>query len=109
MHISKFLSISALFIGAAAAHAETYDGVHAVTSANSRRATVEAGVNLGHGGDPYAEAASGGVTVSMGKNDRASVRSGAVAAAHAMGANQEALAVHPQQIADGASPKHHAM
>ena len=79
MTASKLLSaISiALLAAAGAAHAETYEGVHQLTSAASQ-AVVAA-----HSANPYATGAnSGPAQVIVSNTSRAALRAEAVAAAH---------------------------
>lgn len=82
--VSKLLSGFALaIIAAAGVHAETYDGVHAPVSANSRSDVKSEAVVAARSENPYAEGASAGVPqVIAGGVDRSSVRSQAVVAAH---------------------------
>lgn len=82
---SKLLCATALALAAVtgAAHAETYEGVHPPTSAESR-ADVAAGavVAAARAPDPYAEGASSGAApIVAGAVDRATVRAEAYAAA----------------------------
>lgn len=82
---SKLLSGFALaIIAAAGVHAETYEGVHAPVSANSRADVKSQAVVAARSENPYAEGASAGVAqvVAASAADRSTVRSQAVAAAH---------------------------
>ena len=80
---SKLLSAFALaIIAAAGVHAETYDGVHSIVSANSRAAVNAQGAVAARSGNQFGEAAGQGVTSVAISVDRAGVRSQAVAAAH---------------------------
>ena len=80
---SKLLSGFALAILAAAGvQAETYDGVHKVTSTQSRAEVRSEGVTAARSGDQFGDAAGQGVASIAGSADRASVRSQGVAAAH---------------------------
>lgn len=81
---SKLLSGFALaIIAAAGVHAETYEGVHAPVSANSRADVKGQAVVAARSENPYAEGASAGVAQAVASvADRATVRSQAVVAAH---------------------------
>lgn len=81
---SKLLSGFALaIIAAAGVHAETYEGVHAPVSANSRADVKTQAVAAARSENPYAEGASAGAAqVVASVADRSSVRLQAVAAAH---------------------------
>jgi hypothetical protein len=84
MTASKLLSaISiALLAAAGAAHAETYDGVHQLTSAASRADVSSQGVVAAHSANPYATGANAGpAPVIASTANRAVVRAEAVAAA----------------------------
>ncbi|WP_398499279.1 alpha/beta hydrolase [Variovorax sp.] len=77
------ISVTALaLLGGAGAHAETYDGVHAVTSATSRADVKTEAVAATRAGDSYSDVASGGVATVDSVLDRVAVREQAVAAAH---------------------------
>lgn len=85
MTASKLLSAVALALLAVAggAHAETYNGVHPLTSGASRADVASQAVVAAHSANPYATGANAGpapVTVSVA--NRAVVRAEAVAAAH---------------------------
>ena len=85
MTASKLLSaISiALLAAAGAAHAETYDGVHQLTSAASRAEVATQGVVAARIGNLYADGANQGpVQLIASTTSRAAVRAEAVAAAH---------------------------
>ncbi|MDQ0082664.1 MULTISPECIES: helicase SNF2 [Variovorax] len=85
MTASKLLSaISiALLAAAGAAHAETYEGVHQVTSAASRADVAGQAVVAAHSANPYATGADAGpARVIVSTTSRAAVRADAVAAAH---------------------------
>ncbi|SET55332.1 helicase SNF2 [Variovorax sp. OV084] len=85
MTASKLLSaISiALLAAAGAAHAETYEGVHQVTSAASRADVAGQAVVAAHSANPYATGADAGpARVTVSTTSRAAVRADAVAAAH---------------------------
>jgi hypothetical protein len=85
MTASKLLSaISiALLAAAGAAHAESYDGVHQLTSSTSRADVASQAVVAARSGNPYADGAnSGPVQLIASTASRAAVRAEAVAAAH---------------------------
>jgi hypothetical protein len=85
MTASKLLSaISlALLAAAGAAHAETYEGVHQLTSAASRADVASQAVVAAHSANPYATGANAGpAQVIVSSTSRAAVRAEAVAAAH---------------------------
>jgi hypothetical protein len=85
MTASKILSAVAvaLMAVAGAAHAETYEGVHQLTSAASRADVAGQAVVAAHSANPYATGAnSGPAPVIVSTANRAIVRSEAVAAAH---------------------------
>ncbi|QNK70808.1 helicase SNF2 [Variovorax sp. PAMC26660] len=85
MTASKLLSAVAVALLAVAgsAHAETYDGVHQLTSAASRADVSSQAVVAAHSANPYATGAnSGPAQVFVSSTSRAAVRSEAVAAAH---------------------------
>lgn len=85
MTASKLLSaISlALLAAAGAAHAETYEGVHQLTSAASRADVANQAVVAAHSANPYATGANAGpAQVIVSSTSRAAVRAEAVAAAH---------------------------
>ncbi|SFP11294.1 hypothetical protein SAMN05216567_104226 [Variovorax sp. OK605] len=85
MTASKLLSaISiALLAAAGAAHAETYDGVHQLTSAASRADVASQAVVAAHSANPYATGANAGpAPVFVSTANRAAIRAEAVAAAH---------------------------
>lgn len=94
-HSSKLLCATALALAAAtgAAHAETYEGVHPLTSAESRADVAAGAVVAAHTGDPYATGADAGLIYPpVAVNSRDAVRAEAVAAARA-----------PDPYAEGAS------
>ena len=84
MTASKLLSaISiALLAAAGAAHAETYDGVHQLTSAASRADVSSQAVVAAHSANPYATGADAGpAQVFVSSTSRAAVRAEAAVAA----------------------------
>ena len=85
MTASKILSAVAvaLMAVAGAAHAESYDGVHQLTSAASRAEVASQAVVAAHSANPYATGANAGpAQVFVSSTSRAAVRAEAVAAAH---------------------------
>lgn len=84
MTASKLLSaISlALLAAAGAAHAESYDGVHQLTSATSRADVASQAVVAAHSANPYADGANDGPLQVSSTTSRAAIRAEAVAAAH---------------------------
>ena len=94
-HSFKHLCAIAVALAAAAgtAHAETYEGVHPPTSAESRANVAAGAVVAAHTGDPYATGADAGpIYPPVAMNNRDTVRAEAVAAARA-----------PDPYAEGAS------
>ena len=89
MKTSTLIATAALSILAAAgAQAETYDGVHPLTTVNSRADVNAQAVVAAHSANPYAEGYSAGVApATTALADRATVRAEAVAAAHAPNQN----------------------
>lgn len=85
MTASKILSAVAvaLMAVAGAAHAESYEGVHQLTSAASRADVASQAVVAAHSANPYATGANAGpAPVIVSTANRAAVRAEAVAAAH---------------------------
>jgi hypothetical protein len=84
MNTSKIIAAAALsLLAAAGARAETYDGVHAPVSANSRADVRAQAVVAARSDNPYAEAVSSRVApILIASTERGSVRNQAVAAAH---------------------------
>ena len=93
MRVPKILTVAALcLLGAAGAQAETYQGVHPLTSQNSRAAVHAEAVAAAHSPDPYAEGYGADVPATIVSTaDPAAVHSEAVVAAHS-----------PDPYADGA-------
>jgi hypothetical protein len=85
MTASKLLSAVAVALLAVAgsAHAETYEGVHQLTSAASRADVAGQAVVAAHSANPYATGANAGpAQVFVSSTSRSAVRADAVAAAH---------------------------
>ncbi|MDM0011317.1 alpha/beta hydrolase [Variovorax sp. J22P168] len=88
MNTSKIIAAAALsLVAAAGAHAEVYDGVHALTSAASRAEVSAQASVAARGANPYADGYGQGVTTVASVRDRSAVRAEAVAAAHAPNQN----------------------
>ena len=84
MKTSKIIAAAALsLLAAVGAQAETYEGVHAPVSANSRVEVKSQAVVAAHSENPYAEGVSSRVAPALAAStDRAGVRAEAVAASH---------------------------
>ena len=85
MNASKILSAVAVALMAIAgsAHAESYDGVHQLSSATSRADVSSQAVVAAHSANPYADGANAGpASLIASTTSRAEVRAQAVAAAH---------------------------
>ncbi|MET3497350.1 alpha/beta hydrolase [Variovorax boronicumulans] len=86
MNTKQLLAVSAAalaMLGTAAAHAETYEGVHAITSAAARAdVQAEAVAAARSGNNTYSDAAAEGVATVNSIRDRSAVREEAVATAH---------------------------
>jgi hypothetical protein len=78
---SVFATAFAL-LGAAGAHAESYDGVHAITSSASRADVKTEAVAATRAGNIYSDTAAEGAVAVNSTLDRNTVRNQAVAAAH---------------------------
>jgi hypothetical protein len=84
MTASRLLSAAALALvtAAGAAHAETYEGVHPLTSAENRADVAAGAVVAARIGNPYATGADAGPTSApVARNSRDAVRTEAVATA----------------------------
>ncbi|MDM0012510.1 alpha/beta hydrolase [Variovorax sp. J22P168] len=83
MKASKIIAAAALtLLAAAGAQAETYDGVHALTSSASRSEVRSQGVAAARAGNVYADGASAGAQTFSSTASRATVRAEAVAKSH---------------------------
>ena len=94
MNASKILSAVAvaLMAVAGAAHAETYEGVHRLTSAASRADVAAQAVVAAHSADPYATGAEAGpAQVFVSTVSRDAVRAQAVVAARSENPYSEAV------------------
>ncbi|MGJ7500606.1 helicase SNF2 [Variovorax sp. ZT5P49] len=85
MNTKQLIAISAAafaMLGAAGAHAETYEGVHAITSSASRMDVRAEAVAAARNDNPYADGANAGpAPVISSSTSRAAIRAEAVAAA----------------------------
>ena len=109
MKTSKIIAAAALsLIAAVGAQAETYDGVHSVSSATPRAEVKTQAVAAARSENPYAEGASSRVAPALSSTvARAAVRSDAVVAAHsanpyAEGYGQGVSRVQPSSVARAA-------
>ena len=84
MNASKIIAAAALsLLAAAGAQAETYEGVHALVSANSRSQVNAEAVVAARSANPYSEGYGASVApIVVSANDRGTIRSQAVVAAH---------------------------
>jgi hypothetical protein len=83
MKASKLIATAALsLLAVAGAQAETYEGVHPLTSSASRSEVAAQAVAAARSGNVYADGASAGVQTFASTADRAQVRAEAVAKAH---------------------------
>lgn len=84
MKTSNILAAAALSLLAAAgaAHAETYEGVHAVTSGYSRADVAPQAVAAARAGNEYSDGATAGAQTFTSTADRSTIRAEAVAKAH---------------------------
>lgn len=103
MKTSKIIAAAALsLLAAAGAHAETYEGVHQVVSANSRADVAAQAVAAAHAPNQNVTNGSRVLAPLTASTDRATVRNEAVAAAHAPNQNLDRRAfvnsVVPEQF-----------
>jgi hypothetical protein len=85
MNTKQLISVSAAalaMLGAAGAHAETYEGVHAITSYASRADVQAEAVAAARSGNTYSDANGEGVVAINSSLDRNAVHDQAVATAH---------------------------
>lgn len=86
------IMVAVCVLASGAVSAETYEGVHPLTSGRARAEVALEAVAVAHTFDPCAEGASSGVTpVTVMSTDRAAVQREAVAAAHAPNQNIDAI------------------
>ncbi len=99
MKSSKIIAATALTLFAAAgAQAETYDGVHALTSSASRAEVSSQALAAAHAGNQYGEAANAGVQTIASTVDRSTIRAEAVAKAHDPLASLDRRAFYRDQV-----------
>lgn len=84
MNSSKLIAAAAFSILAATgvAHAETYEGVHPLTTANSRADMNAEAQVAARSGNTYGDGSAAGVTKMASTADRSAMRAQAVATAH---------------------------
>lgn len=85
MNTKQLLALSAIaaaLLGASGAHAETYEGVHAITSGATRSDVNVEAVAAARAGNVYADGADDGVATVNSTLARSDVNDQAVAAAH---------------------------
>ncbi|RZL87084.1 MAG: alpha/beta hydrolase [Variovorax sp.] len=101
MNASKILAVTALsFLAAAGAQAETYEGVHALTSSANRSEVAAEAVAAARAGNAYSDSANSGVVAINSTADRAEVRAEAVAKAHDPFASLDRRAFYRDQVPD---------
>ncbi len=99
MKASKLLAAAALsLVAAAGAHAETYDGVHALTSSASRSEVAGQAVAAARAGNVYGDGASAGAQPFSSTASRTAVRAEAVAKAHDPLASLDRRAFYRDQV-----------
>ena len=99
MNASKILAAAALsLIAAAGAQAETYQGVHPLTSGAARAEVASQGVAAAHAPDAYRDAAGAGAQAINSTADRAQVYEEAVAKAHDPFASLDRRAFYRDQV-----------
>jgi hypothetical protein len=88
MKTSKFIAAAALaLLAAAGAHAETYNGVHSLSSGNKRSDVGAHAVAATRAPDVFADASMSRPAVRVNQRERSAVRGEGVAAAHAPNQN----------------------
>jgi len=101
MNASKILAAAALsLLAAAGAQAETYQGVHPLTSGATRAEVASEGVSAARAADEYGEAAGAGAQAINSTADRAQVYKEAVAKAHDPFASLDRRAFYRDQVPD---------
>lgn len=99
MKTSKIIAAAALsLLAAAGAQAETYDGVHALSSSASRAELSSQAVAAARAGNPYGEGANAGVQTIASTADRSAIRAEAVAKAHDPLASLDRRAFYRDQV-----------
>lgn len=81
-HLIALGAVAAALLGAAGAHAETYEGVHTITSGAARTDTQAEAVAAAHSTNPYADGAGERAVAIDSTRDRNAVHDEAVATAH---------------------------
>ena len=96
MKTSQILSavVVALLAASGAAHAEEYDGVHALTNQRTRAEVRTEAVVAAHSADPYAEGASSAPVVIVSSANRGDVRAAAVTKSHDLNGTLDARAFY---------------
>lgn len=93
------IMVAACVLASGAAFAETYDGVHPLTTERARADVAQEAVIAAASPNPYAEGAlSGVVAVMVTSLEREEVQREAVAAAHAPNQNVSAMAFYNSVI-----------
>lgn len=100
MKSSKILAAVAVAVAAiaGAAHAETYEGVHALTNGVSRDAVAKQAVAAARAGDQFGEASASGAVVVASTASRSQVRAEAVAKSHDPLASLDRRAFYRDQV-----------
>jgi hypothetical protein len=99
MKVSKIVAAAALsLLAAAGAQAETYEGVHPLTSSASRADVVGQAVAAARAGNPYGEGSVAAVQPFTSTASRAAVRAEAVAKAHDPLASLDRRAFYRDQV-----------
>ena len=99
MNASKIIAAAALsLLAAAGAHAETYDGVHALTSSASRSEVTSQAVVAARAGTTYGDGASAGAQPVTSTASRSAVHAEAVAKSHDPLASLDRRAFYRDQV-----------
>lgn len=99
MNASKLIAAAALsLVAVAGAHAETYEGVHALTSSASRSEVAGQAVVTARAGNVYGDGASAGAQPFTSTASRSVVRAEAVAKAHDPLASLDRRAFYRDQV-----------
>ena len=99
MNASKIIAAAALsLLAAAGANAETYEGVHALTSSTSRTEVSGQAVVAARAGNGYGEGASAGAQPFTSTASRSAVHAEAVAKAHDPLASLDRRAFYRDQV-----------
>ena len=101
MKASKILTAAAFsLLAVAGAQAETYEGVHALSSGATRAELASQGVAAVRAGNQYSDVAGGGAQAINSTADRAQVYQDAVAKAHDPYASLDRRAFYRDQVPD---------